>query len=79
MKRFEYFVDSLNLYQIIDNCMERKAASALKNAEGLLTLVVAKPTKTSLQEMISETESPDLPPSGECKKELSESLFYSLF
>ncbi|XP_054162710.1 multiple PDZ domain protein-like isoform X2 [Oppia nitens] len=35
------------------------AASTLKSAEGLLTIVVAKPSKSSLQEMIVETDSTD--------------------
>ena len=52
--------------------MNLQAASALKNADGLLTLVIAKPTKTSLHDMIIETEFLETPTSSEPKKELSE-------
>ncbi|CAG2102660.1 unnamed protein product, partial [Medioppia subpectinata] len=46
------------------------AASALKSAEGLLTLVVAKPTKISGQDMFVETDSTENLCSDETKKEL---------
>ncbi|CAG2175918.1 unnamed protein product [Oppiella nova] len=46
----------VNLIDLIGADYEM-AASALKSAEGLLTLVVAKPTKSSLQEMIVESDS----------------------